>query len=102
MGGEIWLESEPVQGSIFFVSVTLRRGSAPGAEPERSIEELHDRRILVVDDNTTNLTMLQAMLKAWGCCVTTAESGKEALKLLRISAEAGKALDLVVLDVPDA
>ena len=57
------------------------------------------RRILVVDDNLANLTMLQAMLEAWGYFVTTAESGKEALKLLRISAEAGKAFDLVVLDV---
>ena len=65
----------------------------------KSADCLRNQRILVVDDNATNLTLLKILLQAWGCRVTLAESGKEAFKLLRTSVEAGGAFDLVLLDV---
>ncbi len=99
MGGKIWLKSEEGKGSHFFVNIRLSRGTAPTSLIYIPLEDLHDQRILVIDDNTTNLLMLQTSLKSWGCSVTTAESGKEGLNLLRTSAEAGKAFDVVILDV---
>ncbi len=99
MGGKLWLESKENQGSQFFVSALFPRGTAPTSLTDVPLADLSNQRVLVVDDNATNLLMLQTTLNAWGCSVTTAESGKEGLKLLRTSVEAGKAFDVVVLDV---
>ncbi len=99
MGGEIWIESEYGKGCVFFFSASFGLGTSIELDSISSAEQMCDRRILIVDDNITNLTMLKATLQAWGCHVTTAESGSEALKLLRLSVEAGSAFDLVLLDV---
>ncbi len=51
-------------------------------------------RILIVDDDTTNLYMLEALLKGYGYDVTSAENGREALEKARIDPP-----DLIVTDI---
>ncbi|MBN2687376.1 MAG: PAS domain S-box protein, partial [Deltaproteobacteria bacterium] len=52
------------------------------------------KKILIVDDNSTNLYMLEALLKGYGFSVTSAENGKDALDKARLDPP-----DLVVTDI---
>jgi len=51
-------------------------------------------RVLIVDDNSINLYMLESLLKGHGVEVTSAENGKEALDRARLSPP-----DLIVSDI---
>ncbi len=97
MGGDIWVESEVGRGSRFYARLTLQVAAV--AEPSRRTDDvLQARRILVMDDNQTNLSLLDKALSAWGCRVTLATTGNEGLKLLRTAKDAGGSFDLAILD----
>ncbi len=55
--------------------------------------------MLVVDDNQTNLKILQEMLSNWGMLPTLADSGDLALEELRHGRERGEPFLLVVTDI---
>ncbi|HEU5485665.1 MAG TPA: ATP-binding protein, partial [Microlunatus sp.] len=99
MGGSIGLESEVDVGSTFSFELTLR--TAP--KPEPSSEELsHDLlvglRVLVVDDNATNRTLLQAQLGAWQMHTDLADAAPRAFEILRTAALQGQPYDIITLD----
>jgi PAS domain S-box-containing protein len=52
------------------------------------------KRVLIVDDNTTNLYMLETILKGYGFEVISAENGKEALEKAHLNPP-----DLIVTDI---
>ncbi len=54
--------------------------------------------MLIVDDNATNRTILQHQVEAWGMYHRTAESGQQALALLRDAALAQQTYDVVLMD----
>jgi two-component system, sensor histidine kinase and response regulator len=56
-------------------------------------------KVLVVDDNRTNRTILEAMMKRWEMKVTSAEGAKEALEQLCAGREAGEPYDLILTDM---
>jgi two-component system, cell cycle sensor histidine kinase and response regulator CckA len=56
-----------------------------------------DERILVVDDELACLELTQAMLSRYGYRVTTAQSGLQALQLLRDSPDS--VVDLAIVDI---
>jgi signal transduction histidine kinase/DNA-binding response OmpR family regulator len=96
MGGTMWVESELGKGSTFHCKIDCQQTSnAPrlylrGAQPE-----LKEKRLLIVDDNATNLRIVKFQAERWGMVPCLAESGAAALAVLR----AGQALDLAVLDM---
>jgi CheY-like chemotaxis protein len=57
--------------------------------------ELADKRVLVVDDDIRNVFALTSALEQHGMKVVHAESGKEAIELLKESSD----IDLVLMDV---
>jgi two-component system, sensor histidine kinase len=82
----IGVRSTPDRGSMFFVTVpygyagavTLPRVAARSALEQRLSETL----VLVVDNEPSILTGMNALLSAWDCRTCVARSGDEALRLL--------------------
>jgi CheY-like chemotaxis protein/HPt (histidine-containing phosphotransfer) domain-containing protein len=56
-------------------------------------------RLLVVDDSPSSRKELVAQIAAWGLDVGEADSGRQALELLRAAAGAGKPFELAILSL---
>jgi two-component system sensor histidine kinase/response regulator len=97
MGGEVGAESAPGMGSTFWA--TLRVGKGAERRPlAQAVPELHDRRVLVVDDNEYARTILSELLGSLTFQVTSEASGPAALRALRAAADAGTPFEFIFLD----
>jgi len=86
MGGTLELESELGKGSRFFFTITLpvaQVSDAKERERMRYRAENASWRTLVIDDNPTAREVLEHMGQSLGWQVDLAESGEQALKMLR-------------------
>lgn len=96
MGGEMWVESEVGEGSIFHFTILV--AGDPNAVPETPAEvqpTLENKRVLIVDDNATNRLILSKQTETWGMHSRVVTSAAEALTLLKTDAD----FDLGVFDM---
>ena len=99
MGGQIWLESQPGEGTTFHFVVRLGVQDTPAARPAPvQPEQLRDMHVLVVDDNFTNRRVLEGMLTRWGMRPTAVEDGRAALQTLQVAKSTGHPFPLILLD----
>ena len=96
MGGDITATSQLGEGSCFTFDLTLPISDRPSLETAQSdVPELtRALTILAVDDVPFNLTLLDGLLSHAGHRVLLANSGQQALDLLR-----SETVDLVLMDI---
>jgi signal transduction histidine kinase/CheY-like chemotaxis protein/HPt (histidine-containing phosphotransfer) domain-containing protein len=96
MGGEIAVDSVYGRGTVF--SITIPKVIGDEALIERVLEDesviwAPEAKVMVVDDNRINLNVACGLLRLCGITADTADSGKEALKLIH-----EKKYDLIFMD----
>jgi signal transduction histidine kinase/CheY-like chemotaxis protein len=97
MDGKIWVESKYGEGSSFTFTMRTEAGTKllpPTDEPYNMIG-LEGKKVLIVDDNQTNLNILKIQLEQWALEPVLASSAMQALNILSVD----KNIELVITDM---
>jgi signal transduction histidine kinase/CheY-like chemotaxis protein/HPt (histidine-containing phosphotransfer) domain-containing protein len=97
-GGRIGLTSKPGCGSTFWFVLPLERQLLESQAKSVTETVLKGLRVLIVDDNATNRSILSQQTQAWGMRCALAEDGIQALELLRGAAGTTEPYDLMLVD----
>ncbi len=96
MGGQISVKSTDGEGSTFCFTIETKAGASKALSFNiDDIEDLKGKKILVVDDNQTNLAVLKRQFENWNLKPVLTQSGAEAL----VALQKDKKIDLVITDM---
>ncbi|MDB4919053.1 two-component regulator propeller domain-containing protein [Mucilaginibacter sp.] len=97
MNGNLWVESRVGEGSTFNFTIKAKTSNKSPAANQLlpDIANLKGKRVLLVDDNKTNLIILKTQLEHWKLVPVTCSSAPKALEIL----SADKNFSLVISDM---
>ena len=96
MGGKIDVKSKENEGTTFsFTMLSSASSQSLRTYVTNNIAGIEGKRVLVVDDNLTNLCILKNQLEFWKLAPVLAKSGAEALQIMTT----GTQFDLVLTDM---
>ncbi|MEI7431690.1 MAG: response regulator [Betaproteobacteria bacterium] len=107
MGGSAGAESRPGVGSTFWFTARLTKGgkaevnqAAPDVDAKRIIQHIYPgTRVLVTDDEPTNLEITKFLLEDMGLVVDTAADGRQAVNMAQKVAYAVIFMDMQMPDL---
>src|SRR6202011_5926895 len=97
MGGTTGVTSEPGKGSTFWFTLPLPLDSSAPAEPAPRAD-LAGVRVLIVDDNEVNRSIVHGQVTAWGMRDGNCASAAEALAELRSALASADPYKIALLD----
>ena len=99
MGGRIEVESSLGEGSVFSFTLTFAKsGGIESSDAESTpIPDLHNKRLMIVEDIAINRMILIELLKDTGAEIAEADDGDEALQMFSSAPEG--TYDLILMDV---
>lgn len=95
MKGRIGVESEYGRGSTFSFTLQLKTVHMQRENPVR--KELKDKKILIIDYNSTNLNMLNYTLELWGCQPSVISDELKVLQLLQENVEKNTPFQILII-----
>jgi CheY-like chemotaxis protein/HPt (histidine-containing phosphotransfer) domain-containing protein len=98
MGGSIGVSSLPDIGTNFWFTVRMRKQACTAPETNTCHPSLQNRRVLIVNNNSTYRTILQQQISGWGLICDTVPSGAEALNRMH-SSNHSPPYDFAILDM---
>jgi len=98
MGGRVGIISRPEHGSTFWCTARLlKQTTSPLAIMPSN--ELRGRRVLIVDDNVSNRTILHHLITGWGMVDDEAPDAASAMALIEQKAKKGLFYDVAIVDM---